>query len=274
LGVAIDWGVGRYEATGELLVPVSELVVELAEPLRGRTVLDVGCGTGNAALAAAARGAVVTGVDPASRLLEVARERAAERGLEIEFVTGDAAAVPVKDQSADLVISIFAVIFAPDPAAAVAELTRVVAADGRIVITDWLPGGALTVVNGTAARFMGEVLGGGGPAQERAGGGAPASLAWHNAEALKAAFTPYGFSVEVEERNMVFDYSSAEEYLEHSAQHPMAVTADKALAQRADAEELRAELRSRLLAAAESVNESPDAFRVTVGYTIATIRRS
>jgi len=213
-------------------------------------------------------------VDPASRLLEVARGRAAERGLEIEFLSGDAAAIPVKDQSAELVISIFGVIFAPDPAAAVGELTRVVAPDGRIVITDWLPGGALTVVNGTAAKFMGEVLGGGGPAQERAGGGAPASLAWHSAEALRAAFTPYGFSVEVDERSMVFEDASAEEYLEQSAQHPMAVSADKALAQRPDAEKLRAELRSRLLAAAQSVNESPDAFRVTVGYTVATIRRS
>jgi ubiquinone/menaquinone biosynthesis C-methylase UbiE len=268
--VAIDWGVGRYEATGELLAPVSELVVSLAEPLAGRTVLDVGCGTGNAALAAAARGAVVTGVDPASRLLEVAAGRAAERGLEIEFVVGDAAAIPVKDQSAELVISIFAVIFAPDPAAAVAELTRVVAADGQIVITDWLPGGALTVINGTAAKFMGEVLGGGGPAQKSA----PASLAWHNAEALRAAFAPYGFSVEVEERSMVFEEASAEEYLEQSAQHPMAVSADKALSQRPDADELRAELKSRLLAAAESVNEDPEGFRVTVGYTVATIRRS
>jgi ubiquinone/menaquinone biosynthesis C-methylase UbiE len=266
--VAIDWGVGRYEATGELLAPVSEVVVGLAGPLTGRSVLDVGCGTGNAALAAAARGAVVTGVDPASRLLEVAAGRAAERGLEIEFVVGDAAATPVKDQSAELVISIFAVIFAPDPAAAVAELTRVATPDGQILITDWLPGGALTVINGTAAKFMGEVLGGPAPKS------APASLAWHNAEALRAAFAPYGFSVEVEERSLVFEEASAEEYLEQSAQHPMAVSADRALSQRPDADALRAELKSRLLAAAESVNEDPVGFRVTVGYTIATIRRS
>lgn len=268
----IDWGVGSYEATGELLAPVTEVVVEAAGPLAGRTVLDLGCGTGNASLAAAGRGAVVTGVDPASRLLEVARGRAAELGLEIEFVSGDAAGIPVKDQSADVVMSVFGVIFAPDPPAAVAELVRVVAPDGQIIITDWLPDGPLTVVNGTAAKFMGEVFGGGAPAQERAGA-KPASLAWHDAEALRAAFSPYGFAVEVERRSLVFENASAEEYLQRSAQHPMAVSADKALSQRPDADSLRTELRTRLLAAAQSVNEAPEAYRFTAGYTIATAHR-
>jgi SAM-dependent methyltransferase len=269
--VEIDWGVGSYEPTGELLAPVSEAVVELAEPLAGRTVLDLGCGTGNAALAAAARGAVVTGVDPASRLLEVARGRAAERGLEIEFVSGDATKIPVPDQSADLVMSVFGVIFAPDPASAVAEIARVVAPDGQVVITDWLPGGPLTIVNGTAAKFLGEVFGSAQPPAEPVD--KPKSLAWHDPEALQAAFAPYGFSVEVERRSLAFTGASVEDYLERSATHPMAVTADKALGQRPDADELRAELRSRILAAAQSVNEADTGYRLTAGYTIATIRR-
>nr|WP_246486834.1 class I SAM-dependent methyltransferase [Kribbella qitaiheensis] len=274
-GVGIDWGVGRYEATGELLAPVSEVVVGLVGPLAGRPVLDLGCGTGNAALAAAARGAVVTGVDPAGRLLEVARGRAAAQGLDAEFVVGDAAGIPVKDQSVELVMSVFGVIFSPDPAAAVAEMVRVVAPDGRIVVTDWLPGGPLTVVNGTAAKFMGEVFGGGdGPAQPRDAADKPKSLAWHDPEALHAAFAPYGFTVEVLRKSLVFDNASAEEYLAHSAQHPMAVSADAALSQRPDAAELRAELKSRLLAAAQSVNEDPEGYRITAHYTVATARRA
>jgi ubiquinone/menaquinone biosynthesis C-methylase UbiE len=52
-----DWGVGRYEDTAARLEPVARGVVERAAPVAGEHVLDVGCGTGNAALLAAARGA-------------------------------------------------------------------------------------------------------------------------------------------------------------------------------------------------------------------------
>ncbi|WP_133985220.1 class I SAM-dependent methyltransferase [Kribbella voronezhensis] len=272
----IDWGVGSYEPTGELLAPVSEAVVELAGPLAGRTVLDVGCGTGNAALAAAARGAVATGVDPASRLLTVARERAAAQNLTVDFLAGDAASIPVGDQSVDVVLSVFGVIFAPDAAAAIAELTRVVAPDGRIVVTAWPPGGSMSVVNAAAAKFMGEVFGqpNTSASQEPSRAGTPKPLAWHDPEALGAAFAPYGFAVEVNRKSLVFESASAEEYLERSATHPMAVSADRALSQRPDADELRAELWSRLLAAALSVNEDPDGYRFTADYTIATARRS
>ncbi|WP_112237218.1 class I SAM-dependent methyltransferase [Kribbella monticola] len=269
----IDWGVGSYEPTGELLAPVSEAVVELAGPLAGRTVLDVGCGTGNAALAAAARGAVVTGVDPASRLLAVARERAAAQKLTVDFLAGDAASLPVADQSVDVVLSVFAVIFAPDAAAAIGELTRVVAPDGRIVVTAWPPGGSMSVVNAAAEKFMSEVFGRPHTSASESAG-TPKPLAWHDPEALGAAFAPYGFAVEVIRKSLVFESASAEQYLERSATHPMAVSADRALSQRPDADELRAELWSRLLAAAKSVNEDPDGYRFTADYTIATAYRS
>jgi 2-polyprenyl-3-methyl-5-hydroxy-6-metoxy-1,4-benzoquinol methylase len=78
----LDWSVGRYEHVAAQLSPAAREVVERALPTPGEWVLDVGCGTGNAALLAAARGARVVGVDPASRLLEVAQQRAAEEGLD------------------------------------------------------------------------------------------------------------------------------------------------------------------------------------------------
>src|SRR5436305_8704641 len=121
----LDWSLGRYERTAGQLLPAARLVVERAAPSAGDRVVDVGCGTGNAALLAAARGARVTGVDPAARLLEVARERAAGAGLEAEFVDGDAASLPVGDGEADLVMSVFGVIFALNAAAAVSEMARV-----------------------------------------------------------------------------------------------------------------------------------------------------
>src|SRR5215212_11271821 len=59
----VDWGAGDYEATAAELAPVAEAVVERARISAGEDVLDVACGTGNAALLAAARGARVVGVD-------------------------------------------------------------------------------------------------------------------------------------------------------------------------------------------------------------------
>ena len=105
---------GRYEKTAEQLLPAARLVVDRAAPAAGERVVDVGCGTGNAALLAAARGASVIGVDPAPRLLDVARAQALAQGVDATFVEGDAAAIPLSDGEADVVLSVFGVIFAPD----------------------------------------------------------------------------------------------------------------------------------------------------------------
>ena len=97
----MDWGVGQYEHTAARLLEAARVVVDAAGLRAGDRVLDVGCGTGNAALEAAARGGRVIGVDPAPRLLEVARQEAARRGLDVEFRSGDAGALPVEDGAAD-----------------------------------------------------------------------------------------------------------------------------------------------------------------------------
>src|SRR3954447_5936261 len=118
----VDWDAGNYEATAAELAPVAEVVVDRAGIVAGEDVVDVACGTGNAALLAAARGARVVGVDGAPRLLTVARRRAAAQGLKLDWRHGDLLALPVGDCSADAVISVFGVIFARDPAAALSEL--------------------------------------------------------------------------------------------------------------------------------------------------------
>ncbi len=121
----LDWGVGRYESTAQQLLPAAQALVHTAAIRPGERVLDLGCGTGNAALLAAEKGGLVTGVDPALRLLEVARRVAARQRAHIQFVPGDAASVPLADASVDVVLSVFAVIFAPDPGAAANEMARV-----------------------------------------------------------------------------------------------------------------------------------------------------
>ena len=46
----MEWGAGRYELIAEQLLPAAEVVVDIADPAAGETFVDVGCGTGNAAL--------------------------------------------------------------------------------------------------------------------------------------------------------------------------------------------------------------------------------
>ena len=256
-----DWSIGRYERIAAQLLPAAEVVVESAAPAPGERVVDVGTGTGNAAHLAAARGAVVTGVDPAARLLDVARADAAARGLDVTFAAGEAAALPLPDASADLVLSVVGVIFAPDPAAAAAELARVTSADGRIVLSAWIPGGAVGKVTRIAAEAVRRAFG--APAL-------PPRFTWHDRDALAGMFEPHGFTVTVDEHRISFAGASPRDYLDaEHANHPLSVAAKGALEARGELEPLR----ERLLAIFEAANEDPDAFRVTSRYAVATARR-
>jgi SAM-dependent methyltransferase len=280
-----DWGLGSYERTAMQLAPAAGAAVEAAEILPGDRVLDVGCGTGNAALLAAMHGARVTGLDPAVRLLEVARGRAASAGIEADWVRGDALDLPFVDGTFDATLSVFGVIFAAPPEQAVAELVRVTAPEGRIVLTTWVGDGALANATGlvrsaiaaamqdgatteaaaTAAAATGEGATGGGDADGGAGGdAAPASapartLDWGDEEDLRALFAPHGVVPEADRFPHAFTAESAtalaDEWL---ALHPLWLSARPILG-----EEAYAALRAPLIEALEAGNEDPQAFRVT-----------
>jgi ubiquinone/menaquinone biosynthesis C-methylase UbiE len=100
----IDWGMGHYEHTAAELEPVAERVVSLATLRPGERVVDLATGTGNAALVAAGRGALVTGLDSAPRLIDVARGRAATARLDVSFVVGDIQALPFESRSFDVAL--------------------------------------------------------------------------------------------------------------------------------------------------------------------------
>jgi SAM-dependent methyltransferase len=253
-----DWGLGHYEHTAAQLLPAARVVVERAAPQPGERVVDVGCGTGNAALLAAERGARVVGVDPSVRLLEVAAADAAGRGLDAEFASGTAAALPLGDGEADLVMSVFGVIFAPDPGAAAAEIARVTAPGGRIVMSAWVPGGAVSVAARMSREAVAEALG---------TGPGPPPFAWHERDRLAELFSPHGFDVALEEHNISFGARSAREFVEAEAgNHPLAVASRGVLGARAE------ELSERLVAMYEEANEDPDGFRVTSRYVVAVAR--
>ena len=259
----LDWGVGRYETTAEALLPASETTVEIAGPGNGMRVLDIGCGTGNATLLAARAGADVIGVDPSSRLLDVASKRAADAGLAIDFRQGSAAQLPVDDGSIDLALSVFAVIFAPDPAAAAFEIDRVLTPAGRLVMTAWTPQGAFAETNQLSDRIVRETLGLPEP---------PAPFTWFRNETVTELFAPYGFSVRTTEHPLVFTAESPEACHDMGKENPISVSGREALLAGGHGEQYN-RIRSEVIEILRRRNEDPSALRVTSTYAVHVIDR-
>ena len=137
------WSAGDFARIGMMTVLASENLVEAADVLPSERVLDVACGSGNTALAAARRFARVTGLDYVPALLEHGRERAKAELLDVEWIEGDAEDLPFDDRSFDLVTSTFGVMFAPDHRRAADELLRVCRPGGRIALASWTPDGSV-----------------------------------------------------------------------------------------------------------------------------------
>jgi ubiquinone/menaquinone biosynthesis C-methylase UbiE len=137
------WGAGNYAAVAERISHAGEAVVEAAGIEPGHDVLDVACGTGNATIPAAKAGARVTGLDFAPALLAIARERAADAMVEIDFTEGDAQELPFEDASFDRIVSTFGHMFAPDHERTAREMKRVLRPGGAIAVACWSPEGSI-----------------------------------------------------------------------------------------------------------------------------------
>jgi ubiquinone/menaquinone biosynthesis C-methylase UbiE len=138
------WARGNYpKVADDLVAGLGPLLVESCGIGPGRRVLDVGAGCGNASIAAAALGAGVVASDLTPELLAEGRERAAARGLELEWVEADAEALPFADDEFDAVISCIGVMFAPDHRRAAGELLRVCRRGGTIGLLSWAPDGTV-----------------------------------------------------------------------------------------------------------------------------------
>jgi SAM-dependent methyltransferase len=122
---------------------VTEALVEYAQPKPGMRVLDLASGTGEPAISIAMRVGTqgrVTALDLSADLLEIAKGRAQERGLN-NFCTqqADAQALPFDDNSLDLATCRFGVMFFADPVLALRELHRVLTAGARACFAAWGP---------------------------------------------------------------------------------------------------------------------------------------
>ena len=133
------WATGDFNVLAMTLMPVAEAVVAALNPHAGNRVLDVACGSGNAALVAARRFCEVTGIDFVPALVERARQRAAADGVLAEFREGDAQDLAFPNATFDVVVSTFGVMFAPNQEKAAAEILRVTKPGGRIGLANWMP---------------------------------------------------------------------------------------------------------------------------------------
>jgi SAM-dependent methyltransferase len=137
------WASGDYAALSEYIEDVGEYVVGRAGVAAGMQVLDVACGTGNAAIPAARVGADVTGLDLVPGLLDAGRDKAAASGVEIEWVEGNVEELPFADGSFDRVFSTAGHMFAPRHRQTADEMARVCRAGGAIAVCCWTPEGTV-----------------------------------------------------------------------------------------------------------------------------------
>lgn len=206
-GARATWAAGDYPAIARRqLWEVGPRIVHAAGVRAGDDVLDVACGTGNAALRAAQAGGRVTGVDLTPELFDTARRLAAEADVQIEWVQGDAEELPFEDESFDVVLSTFGCMFAPRHAVTAHELARVLRPGGRLAVTAWTPDGGV----GRTFRAVGAYL----PPPP-----APAQspLLWGTEEHVAALFEGSGLELRFERGRVTpepFDSAEAEiEYM-------------------------------------------------------------
>lgn len=250
-----DWGAGSYEIAAAELAPASEVVVERAGISAGDDVVDLACGTGNAALAAAQRGARVIGVDGAPRLLEVARGRAREAGVEIDVRDGDLLALPVEDSSADVALSVFGVIFAEDPGQALREIARILRPGGRALISAWIPAGPIDAMLTEMNRIVRRV----------SSHPAPKRTAWSNPQVVGDLAAQAGLTVgSTTSHELPIRAESPEAYIAGGQEHPMSV----AMRPLVESTGIGDEMREAMSAVLREANEDPDAFLVHSPYVI------
>jgi ubiquinone/menaquinone biosynthesis C-methylase UbiE len=196
------WALGDYHRFAkETVWELGPILVSACGISPGQRVLDVAAGTGNTALRAAAVGARVTASDLTPENFEAGREEARRLGLELEWVEGDAEALPFEDDAFDVVTSSVGAIFAPDQQAVADELIRVTRPEGTIGMINFTPEGLITDFFATLA-----------PYADPPPGDAPPQ-AWGSEQHVRRLFGDRAELVRSERREYVERSSSAEEYL-------------------------------------------------------------
>jgi len=201
------WASGDYGAVAALIHSTSEHLVQAADLTAGSRVVDVATGTGNAAIAAARCLCAVTGVDYVPELLDRGRARAAAEHLSIDFVEGDAEALPCRDGEFDAVLSVFGIMFAPDQERTAAELTRVCRPGGTIALANWVPDGFIGELFRTIGRRVPPPPGVRAPAE------------WGSEPRLRELFGDRVRDLRINRREFVFRFPAQEDFADYFRAH-------------------------------------------------------
>jgi ubiquinone/menaquinone biosynthesis C-methylase UbiE len=197
------WASGDYHMIGTQIVIVSELLIEALDLHSTEKVLDVATGSGNAAMAAARRGCTVVGLDYVPSLLDRAWRRTDAEGLQIDYIEGDAEALPFDDGSFDVVSSVFGAMFAPDQERAASELARVARRGGRIGLVAHTPEGFI----GQLFKAIGKHV----PPPP----GVRSPILWGTAGRLTELFGDAVAELRVEKRHYVFRDRSPQSFIDY-----------------------------------------------------------
>jgi SAM-dependent methyltransferase len=256
------WDAGDYAEVAERLVmPLGPVAVEAAAIHAGDEVLDVATGTGNAAIPAAETGARVTGVDIAPGLLATARARAAQAGVAVAYVEGDAEDLPFADASFDAVTSTLGVQFAPHHERTAAELARVLRPDGRMALCNWTPQGYIGRFFATLSPYM--------PAPPA---GVSPPPRWGDPDHVAALFERTGVTLSFARRTVDFRDRSPESFVDFMATcYGPLVKARELLSADGRWDDLRADL----IALSAAMDEgTAGAFRVPSEYLVVAGRKA
>jgi ubiquinone/menaquinone biosynthesis C-methylase UbiE len=136
------WEKGDFTQLAATMRESGEALVDKIGIQNGADVLDLGCGDGTTAIPEAQLGANVRGVDIAENLVKAGNARVKQMGISnCTFEEGDACDLQnLKDNSFDVVVSIFGAMFAPKPSEVAKEMVRVTKPGGKIVMGNWIPG--------------------------------------------------------------------------------------------------------------------------------------
>jgi SAM-dependent methyltransferase len=212
------------------------------------SLLDVACGSGQVALIAARRGYKVAGVDIATNAIRAARARATLERLEARFDEGDAEALPYDVGSFDVVVSLFGVMFAPQPELVTTELLRVCRPGGTVALGNWTKEGFIGQMFKTFARFI-------------APPGMPSPVLWGDENTVRERLGGHVAELRLTRVNYQFDYPfSPADVVEFFRQNYGPTT--RAFSALGEAE--RAVLREALVALWTSHNQSDDPKRTVV----------
>jgi SAM-dependent methyltransferase len=254
------WASGDYAAVAEAFVrDVGLTAVANAAIVPGREVLDVATGSGNAAIPAALAGARVTGLDLVPELLDAGRELAREAGVAIDWVEGDAEALPFPDARFDTVLSVLGVQFAPRHEVTARELARVTRPGGTIVLASWTPGG-----------FIGQLFKTMSPYFPKPPAGATPPPLYGDEDHVRGLFARTGVDLVFETHSATFPGDSPAGFVDYMAEHYGPVLKARArLAPEGRWDALHADL----VALAERANVVEDGFLAPSEYLLTLGRK-